>query len=136
MSRYAPEDPRLQPVPLSAYAWSPLPAPRTPDAVVRVSMIPTSTLTLDAALFTTFAAPGDKVTCPCWSFLIEKDGRAILWDLGLREDPQNEPKKITEHALQQFAPHPGPGPIKRLAAGGFDVSTIDLVILSHEHFDH
>ena len=30
----------------------------------------------------------------------------------------------------------GPGPIKRLEQGGYDIDKITEVILSHEHFDH
>ncbi|ORY29316.1 beta-lactamase-like protein [Naematelia encephala] len=132
---YSQDDPRLRPIPLSAYPWHPLPSPASKEAIVKVSLIPTSTLTAPSKVFTSFAGEEDKCEAPCWSFLIEKGDEAILWDMGLRQDPENSPDSIVNGALKKFIPHPAPGPISRLVQHGYDVSKIKLVIFSHEHFD-
>ncbi|WVW81950.1 hypothetical protein I302_103953 [Kwoniella bestiolae CBS 10118] len=132
---YTQDDPRIKPVPLDRYPWTPLPPSASKDDIVKVSIIPTSTLTAPVKEFSAFAKGDEKEDSPCWSFLIEKGQDAILWDMGLREDPQNAPKKIVEGPLKEFIPHPGPGPIPRLQKHGFDLNKLKLVVFSHQHFD-
>jgi hypothetical protein len=81
---YKQEDPRLRPVPLDAYAWTPIPSPPTPKAIVKVSLIPTSKLVAPLRLFTPSANDDETEEAPSWSFLIEKGDEAILFDMGLR----------------------------------------------------
>lgn len=40
-----------------------------------------------------------------------------------------------EKVFEDFSFEKGDGPIKKLKEGGYDVSKIDTVILSHQHFD-
>ncbi|WRT63722.1 uncharacterized protein IL334_000645 [Kwoniella shivajii] len=133
---YTQDDPRLRPVPLEKYPWKALPLSTSKADVVKVSIIPTTTLTAPVKVFSAFEKGDKKEDSPCWSFLIEKGDKAILWDMGLREDPQNAPKKIVDGPLKEFIPHPGPGPIPRLKEQGFDVEKLKLVVFSHQHFDH
>jgi hypothetical protein len=81
---YTQDDDRLKPVPLGRYPWVPLGDPADPTAIVKVSMIPTSTLTAPLDVFTPLARKDDTIDSPCWSFLIEKGDEALLWDMGLR----------------------------------------------------
>ncbi|GFZ51913.1 hypothetical protein JCM24511_09683 [Saitozyma sp. JCM 24511] len=132
---YKQDDPRLRPVPLDAYAWTPLPSPPTPDAIVKVSLIPTSKLVAPLRLFTPSANDDETEEAPSRSFLIEKGDEAILFDMGLRADPEHNPRKIVEGPLKQFKPLPGRGPIERLQGHEYDLSRLKLVVLSHQHFD-
>jgi hypothetical protein len=81
---YKQDDLRLRPVPLDAYPWTPIPSPPTPEAVVKVSLIPTSKLVAPLPLFTPGAKDDETEEAPSWSFLIERGNEAILFDLGLR----------------------------------------------------
>ncbi|WVQ93214.1 hypothetical protein IAU59_000278 [Kwoniella sp. CBS 9459] len=133
---YTQDDPRLQPVPLSKYPWTPLPSAQSKDAIVKVSIIPTSSLSAPVKVFSAFEKGDHREESPCWSFLIEKGDQALLWDMGLREDPEHAPKKIVEGPLKEFMPHTGPGPITHLKVHGFDVTKLQMVAFSHQHFDH
>ncbi|WVQ62538.1 uncharacterized protein L199_000680 [Kwoniella botswanensis] len=130
------DDQRLRPVPLDRYPWTSLPISDSKEDIVKVSIIPTSTLTAPVKEFSAFAKGDEREDSPCWSFLIEKGDQAILWDMGLREDPQNAPKPIVDGPLKEFIPHPGPGPVSRLKEHGFDFRKLKLVVFSHQHFDH
>ncbi|WWC66674.1 uncharacterized protein I206_100578 [Kwoniella pini CBS 10737] len=132
---YTLDDPRIKPVPLQQYPWSPLPQAKSKDRIVKVSIIPTATLSAPVKVFSAFAKGDEKEDSPCWSFLIEKGDDAILWDMGLRQDPQNAPKKIVDGPLKEFVPHTGPGPIARLRKHGYDLGKLGLVVFSHQHFD-
>lgn len=44
-------------------------------------------------------------------------------------------RPIREGPLKEFTVHPGQGPIECLEKGGFDISRIKLLVLSHQHFD-
>lgn len=43
---------------------------------------------------------------------------------------------MTKPALEKFKVEPQPHPVSRLRDGGYDLSRIKTVILSHKHFDH
>ncbi|WVR09064.1 hypothetical protein IAU60_006125 [Kwoniella sp. DSM 27419] len=135
---YTQDDPRLTPVPLAKYPWTPMPSSSSLTGGagrVKVSVIPTSELSAPVKAFNAFEKGDKKETAPCWSFLIEHGDEAILWDMGLREDPENAPKKIVDGPLKQFEPFPGPGPISRLNKHGYDLSKLKMVAFSHQHFD-
>ncbi|WVF65549.1 hypothetical protein IAT40_000277 [Kwoniella sp. CBS 6097] len=132
---YTQDDPRLRPVPLSKYPWTPLPPAQADSDIVKVSIIPTSSLSAPVKVFSAFDKSDHREESPCWSFLIEKGDQGLLWDMGLRQDPENAPKKIVEGPLKEFKPHPGPGPITHLKEHGYDVSKLKLVAFSHQHFD-
>jgi len=89
---YEQSDPRLKPPHPNSYPWYGLPAPSSPEAVVKVFMIPTTSMTGPKDMLTAFSRSGDTETLPSCSFLIEHEDYALLWDLGLREDPENSTK--------------------------------------------
>lgn len=146
------DDPRLQPLPLSSYKWTALPEPPTPEAIIKISIIPSSVLTAPANMFTPAAKEGQKTDVPCWSFLLEKGDWAALLDLGLRSDVENSTKwvsslrgeasaqvtddrHIQEIMKTSFSVKPGPGPVQQLKQGGFDIARLKAIFLSHQHFD-
>lgn len=89
---YTQSDSRIQPLPLSTYKFLPLPTPPNSDAIVKLSLVPTTSMTAPRKAFTPAAAPDEKIDTPSWSFLVEKGDWAGLFDLGLRVDIENEPK--------------------------------------------
>jgi len=89
---YTQDDPRIQPLPLSAYTYTPLPHSNSPSDVVKLSVIPTTTMDAPRIAFTPAAKADEKINTPSWSFLVEKGDWAGLFDLGLRVDIENEPK--------------------------------------------
>lgn len=82
------DDPALKPWHPSDLPWTSLPAPSSSSAVVSVSLLLTGRLTGDAYLLTTQRGDG-KLTFPDICALVEKDGEAMLFDLGIRPDPEN-----------------------------------------------
>lgn len=97
---YTQSDPRLKPIPLDQYPWTPLPLPPSPDAIVKVSIIPLPAIDAPSDVFTTLRPPGEVEKMPCWSFLIEKGEEAMLWDLGLREVRPPSPPNHMDSSLK------------------------------------
>ncbi|KAJ3022574.1 UNVERIFIED_CONTAM: hypothetical protein HDU68_009032 [Siphonaria sp. JEL0065] len=133
--------------------FTPLPAPPSKDAIVKVSILLNGRFESDPRIFVldNKALTGkpnppildkEKQLFPVFCFLVEKelsDGKVerTLFDLGIRKDTENF-SPTTKHYLPFFQPHPTQSPdvVESLAAGGLTVSDIDRVILSHNHFDH
>ena len=85
------DDPRLRPLPLSQYDFRPIPASSSADAKWEVSVLDTSSLRVRRALVCSIADPVEVTVVPVFSFLLERGDRAILFDLGLRQDPDSFP---------------------------------------------
>jgi N-acyl homoserine lactone hydrolase len=90
-------------------------------------------------------APGDGdgiwALCPFPGYLVElQDGRHILIDTGPHRRHIDEP--MFEYAGTDFVNHLKPqmtaadDPVNRLAEIGLRVSDIDILVLTHTHFDH
>ncbi|OQV06045.1 hypothetical protein CLAIMM_10683 [Cladophialophora immunda] len=76
----------------------------------------------------------DEFNCPCYSFLVEHKGtgKKILFDLGIRKDPENlSPRTYAFTQAMSISS-------KRNVADilGDKVSEISEIIWSHHHFDH
>lgn len=90
------EDPRLKSPHPSTYPWYGLPDPSSPSAKVKVSLIPTIPITGPSGMMCTYSKDGEEVTVPAYGFLIEKEGGpTLLWDLGMRSDPENAPRSVS-----------------------------------------
>ncbi|KAH8080931.1 beta-lactamase-like protein [Filobasidium floriforme] len=129
----------LEPVRPETYTFHAIPGSADKNAKVAVHQIPTGELTAPAGILADVHGSKDDLTVPAYSYLIEKDGQAYLWDLGLMEVRSLLPlsRRIRDVMLTKlFKANPGPGPIKRLREGGYDTGKIKEVILSHQHFDH
>ncbi|TPX08639.1 uncharacterized protein E0L32_009828 [Thyridium curvatum] len=76
----------------------------------------------------------DEFNCPCYSFLITHpaSGRKVLFDLGIRKDPENFAPRTRSFASAMTIIS------ERNVADilGKNASTITDIIWSHHHFDH
>lgn len=73
------------PVPPSEYGWTPIPASKSPNAIIKVSRLTTPSFTAPKHCFVEQDDKEEKVIIPVWVFLLEKDGKAYFWDLGMME---------------------------------------------------
>lgn len=62
----------------------------------------------------------DAAMTPVNAFLVRMPGRTVLVDTGIGKDPEEDSGHLTE----------------QLAAAGVQASDIDLVLITHYHFDH
>ncbi|KAF9892625.1 hypothetical protein FE257_001027 [Aspergillus nanangensis] len=110
---------------------------------VTVHALDAGSLTLPERLFVT---PVDddsaQKTVPSLSFLVQHHspttGKAtrLVFDLGIRREPSLYSEPIYKHAMTRQPLSGRPDVVESLARGGLTPSDIDLVILSHVHWDH
>ncbi|KIX06194.1 uncharacterized protein Z518_04168 [Rhinocladiella mackenziei CBS 650.93] len=103
---------------------------------VEVSVLPTGYLWLpDRWIF----AEGDQKLShlsPDYSFLIRHpSGKNVLFDLGMRKDFDNNPRVIRED-YSTIDPYVPKDAHDLLSEGPVKPEDIDIVVLSHMHFDH
>lgn len=115
----------------------PSPPERAPEAIVEVFALQAGHLTLPERFFVHPASPTTRRTVPSLAFLIEhqeedtKKKTRILFDLGLRRDPQRYPEPIQNHIATRQPLTTDPDVVKSLAAGGLGPDDIDFVLYSH-----
>jgi len=125
-----------------------LPPPSENQNYVTVSPLAGGFITLPDKFFVTPADPEAKRTVPSLTFLITHPGTStfdstdaskpfhLMFDLGLRKSREAYPDVLRKH-LDSRAPFDlHPGVAAQLQAGGLDPSEVNLVILSHVHYDH
>ncbi|CAG9984537.1 unnamed protein product [Clonostachys byssicola] len=105
---------------------------------VSVHALDAGHLTLPESFFVTpLDDPTARKTVPSLSFLIQHTDRItartqkIVFDLGIRRSLEDYAKPIYRHALTRK-----PDVVESLRLGGFVPDDIDMVILSHLHWDH
>ena len=109
------------------------------NSFVKVSLLPSGFLSLPEHFFC--ADQHDKTirnTVPSMSFLLQhpSSGHKIVFDLGMRRDPDAYPPSIQPHLKTRQPLFTVPDVSDSLRAGGLDPSGIDIVVLSHVHYDH
>jgi hypothetical protein len=75
----------LEPVRPETYTFHAIPGSADKNAKVSIHQIPTGELTAPAGILADVHGSKVDLTVPAYSYLIEKDGQAYLWDLGLME---------------------------------------------------
>ncbi|KAK1059639.1 hypothetical protein LTR12_002075 [Friedmanniomyces endolithicus] len=122
---------------------------------VTVSPMAGGFITLSDKFFVHPSLPNAKRTVPSLAFLITHPGPNttphgaspsnpskssrpfnLMFDLGLRRAKERYPEAL-QHHIDGRAPHQlAPGIAAQLKAGGLDPGEVDLVMLSHVHYDH
>ncbi|TFK40569.1 Metallo-hydrolase/oxidoreductase [Crucibulum laeve] len=115
-----------------------LPSPRSEQAYCEVSAIEAGQIELPDDLILSNATPGAITTAPSLSFLIQhsKNGHKLLFDLGIRHDWQNYPPAVVENIRMCNRVEVTEDVVQSLAKGGLSPSDINIICLSHCHFDH
>lgn len=110
------------------------------DSVVKVSIINSSGYIgiPTAAMMEPHIAGFDKITLPCYSFLVEHStGRNILFDLGIRKDFQNCTPTMLKWLEKAGAPVTVEKDVAQIIAeNGLPPKDIEAIVWSHWHFDH
>jgi glyoxylase-like metal-dependent hydrolase (beta-lactamase superfamily II) len=128
-----------------------LPPPQNNQNYVTVSPIPGGFITLSDHFFVHPAEHGAKRTVPSLAFLIQHPGHVtpsigsptrdaypinMMFDLGLRKAQARYPKVLQKHIDGRAPFKLEPGVAAQLQAGGLSPNQIDIVMLSHVHYDH
>ncbi|KAK5109600.1 hypothetical protein LTR62_006837 [Meristemomyces frigidus] len=125
-----------------------LPPPSPNQNYVTISPLAGGFITLSDKFFVSPANPEAKRTVPSLTFLITHPGSNIynassshpfrlMFDLGLRRSKERYPEVLQKHIDGRAPYRLEPGVAKQLRDGGVDPeSEVDLVMLSHVHYDH
>ncbi|KAL3462304.1 beta-lactamase-like protein [Aspergillus heterothallicus] len=110
---------------------------------VTIHVLDAGHLTLPEAFFITpLDSQTARKTVPSLSFLIQHtDSQTfkttrIVFDLGIRKRLTDYAPPIYKHAMTRQPLSGDPDTVASLAAGGLSPSDIDIVMLSHLHWDH
>ncbi|KAI8906140.1 beta-lactamase-like protein [Powellomyces hirtus] len=133
-------------IPPYTIPFTPLPAPPSRSATVSVTLLHLGHLATKRGTFI-YDPPhaNETIRVPCWGWVIEKNGRRYLWDLGLRYDVDALPKAVRELLGPNglFASHVRQGDaypeiLKRVFGSRVTPTKRDIsgIILSHPHMDH
>ena len=121
---------------------------QSPNQVfVTVSALEGGHLTLPESLFVSPADPKKRTTVPSLSFLIQhpppSEGIArgcqptkLVFDLGLKRDFTGYREAQQQHIAQRQPTIVSPDVAESLRKGGLSPENIDIVMLSHVHWDH
>jgi glyoxylase-like metal-dependent hydrolase (beta-lactamase superfamily II) len=119
-----------------------LPSPANDQNYATVHALSAGFLTLPEHLFVQPAVEGKRNTVPSLSFLIQHRERysgaltRIVFDLGLRRELKSYPEALQKHLVSRHPLTTKPDIKESLELGGISPNDVDLVILSHVHWDH
>lgn len=124
-----------------------LPTPSPNQVYVTISALEGGHLTLPESLFVTPADPEKRSTVPSLSFLIQhppsiqtlnQDSKTtkLIFDVGLKRDFSGYREAQQHHIAQRQPTTVSPDVAESLQNGGLSPLDIDIVVLSHVHWDH
>jgi glyoxylase-like metal-dependent hydrolase (beta-lactamase superfamily II) len=118
-----------------------LPASSPSQVYVTVSALHAGSLTLPESLFVTDADPTKRATVPSLSFLIQHPSSSskpstLVFDLGLKRDFSSYRAAQQHHIGQRQPTCVSPDAAESLRKGRLDPKDVDIVMLSHVHWDH
>lgn len=124
-----------------------LPAPTPNQAYVTVSALEGGHLTLPESLFVSPADPQKRATVPSLSFIVQhpptiealargSTTTKLLFDLGLKRNFSAYREAQQHHIAQRQPTTVSPDVTESLRKGLLEPGDIDIVILSHVHWDH
>ncbi|KAJ9644668.1 hypothetical protein H2199_003631 [Coniosporium tulheliwenetii] len=119
----------------------PSPSPVAAVATVSIHTLAAGSLTLPERFFVQpVDDPDARKSVPSLSFLIHHESAAqvtrIVFDLGIRRDLQAYSPQICKHLATRQPVTSRPDVVQSLASGGLHPSDIDIIMLSHVHWDH
>ncbi|OJA19587.1 hypothetical protein AZE42_05658 [Rhizopogon vesiculosus] len=119
---------------MSAETVSSLPPPSDDQAYMDVSALEAGHLKIPLGLVAAGDQPDDPVVCPSLSFFLRhsKSNKRVMFDLGIRKNI----REFAPSACDIFLPDVKQTAVESLEAGGVSPSSVDVVILSHLHWDH
>ncbi|KAG2357856.1 hypothetical protein BDR07DRAFT_1296526 [Suillus spraguei] len=111
-----------------------LPAPSDEQAYMYISALEGGHLSVPLDLILAGDQPDEPVVYPSLAFFLRhsKSDKQIVFDLGIRRDI----KDFAPTATEMFSPVVKQTVAESLEAGGVRPSSVDVVILSHLHWDH
>ncbi|KAL0569660.1 hypothetical protein V5O48_012303 [Marasmius crinis-equi] len=115
-----------------------LPAPGPDQAYCEVSALEAGIINLPTARFIHDGNPEESIHAPSLSFLVchSKTKHKFVFDLGIRKDRANYPPAVVRYIDQVFSPETPQDVCESLQKGGLSPENIDVVCLSHLHWDH
>ncbi|KIW28939.1 uncharacterized protein PV07_04791 [Cladophialophora immunda] len=113
------------------------PKPSHNQIYVKVSAINAGELTLQEKYFVTDPSPGAKQTVPSLSFLIQHGSTNLVFDGGLRHRPEDYKPSVTQRIKNSLLPYRvTTDAAEFLQTNGLNPAEVNLIILSHVHYDH
>jgi len=119
-----------------------LPTPAIGQNFVIISALEGGSLTLPESLFLTNADPEKRTTVPSLCFLIKHISPStnkttnLVFDLGLKRDFSGYTAAQQHHISQRQPTSTSPDTAESLRNGGVELGDIEVVVLSHVHWDH
>ncbi|KAG2136397.1 beta-lactamase-like protein [Suillus clintonianus] len=111
-----------------------LPPPSDEQAYMDVSALEAGHLSVPLDLILAGDQPDEPMNCPSLAFFLRhsKSNKRVVFDLGIHRDI----KEFAPAATERFLPVVKQTVAESLEAGGVPPSSVDIVVLSHLHWDH
>ncbi|KAB8215590.1 beta-lactamase-like protein [Aspergillus novoparasiticus] len=110
------------------------------DAYVHVQLLNGGSMTARSHMLHAGEEPTREFRLYNWAFFIHhaKQGRRMLWDLGMSSFPEDFPPAVANGPLKEVRAQDPREPIEKQIErrNGVAADEIDTIVLSHAHWDH